>query len=142
MGVCILLVTTLMGKIGTKKVFVFETGVKADDVKAINERIVKLCEEWCTDRTLVQKLQIPLDAVMEGFYEQNPETILNFKIWYDQLQLKLDIKTDSIEKKDDIISEESFTTLSVALMMIRNMFDNVKVEQTEREIFIHMDADI
>lgn len=93
-------------------------------------------------KKLVQKLQIPLDAVMEGFYDQNPDTVLKFKIWYDQLQLKLDIKTNSINKKDDITSEESFTTLSVALMMIKNMFDNVKVEQTDNEIFIHMDADI
>ena len=142
MGVCILLITTLLGKIGTKKVFEFETGVKVDDVKTINKKIIKLCEEWCTDRMLVQKLQIPLDAVMEGFYDQNPDTVLKFKIWYDQLQLKLDIKTNSINKKDDITSEESFTTLSVALMMIKNMFDNVKVEQTDNEIFIHMDADI
>ena len=142
MGVCILLITTLLGKIGTRKVFVFETGVKAENVRAINEKIVKLCEEWCTDRTLVQKLQIPLDAVMEGFHEQNPDTVLNFKIWYDQLQLKLDIQTNSIKKKGDITSEESFTTLSVALMMVKNMFDNVKVKQTEEEIFIHMDADI
>ncbi len=142
MGVCILLLTTLLGKIGTKKVYEFESGVGTEDVKAVNEKIVKLCEEWCTDRRLVQKLQIPLDALMEGICEQKPDAVLKFRIWYDQLQLKLDMRAEGLESGEDIISEESFTTLSVALMMVRNMFDNVKVQQDGKEIFIHMDADI
>ena len=142
MGVCILLLTTLLGKIGTKKVYEFESGVGTEDVKAVNEKIVKLCEEWCTDRRLVQKLQIPLDALMEGICEQKPDAVLKFRIWYDQLQLKLDMRAEGMESGEDIISEESFTTLSVALMMVRNMFDNVKVQQDGKEIFIHMDADI
>lgn len=142
MGVCILLITTLLGKIGTKKVYEFESGVGTEDVKAVNEKIVKLCEEWCTDRRLVQKLQIPLDALMEGICEQKPDAVLKFRIWYDQLQLKLDMRAEGMESGEDIISEESFTTLSVALMMVRNMFDNVKVQQDGKELFIHMDADI
>ena len=142
MGVCILLLTTLLGKIGTKKVYEFESGVGTEDVKAVNEKIVKLCEEWCTDRRLVQKLQIPLDALMEGICEQKPDAVLKFRIWYDQLQLKLDMRAEGMESGEDIISEESFTTLSVALMMVRNMFDNVKVQQDGKELFIHMDADI
>ena len=52
------------------------------------------------------------------------------------------MRAEGMESGEDIISEESFTTLSVALMMVRNMFDNVKVQQDGKELFIHMDADI
>lgn len=142
MGVGILLITTLLGKIGTKRVSEFTTGTDTEDVKEVNLQIAKMCEEWCTEKELVQKLQISLDAIMEGFHEHNPATELKFKIWYDQLQIKLDVKSSNIEITEEEWSEESFTALSVSLMMLRNMFDNVKITQVEKSVLIHVDADI
>ena len=142
MGVGILLLTTLLGKIGAKRKFEFVTGVKVEDVKEVNARIAKVCEEWCTERDLVQKLQIPLDALIEGFCEENPEIRLHFKVWYDQLQIKLDVRTENIEMSEEAYSEEKFTSLTVAIMMIQNMFDNVKITHADKSVLIHMDADI
>ena len=142
MGVGILLITTLLGKIGTKRQTQFTTGTDTDDVKEVNVQIANVCEEWCTEKDLVQKLQISLDAIMEGFHEHNPQTQLNFRIWYDQLQIKLDVKSENTELTEKDWSEESFTTLSVSLMMLRNMFDNVKISQVDKSVLIHVDADI
>ena len=142
MGVGILLLTTLLGKIGTKRKFEFVTGVKAEDVKEVNAKIAKVCEEWCTERDLVQKLQIPLDALIEGFCEENSDTRLHFKVWYDQLQIKLDVRTENVEISEEAYSEEKFTSLTVAIMMIQNMFDNVKITHADKSVLIHMDADI
>lgn len=142
MGVGILLFTTLLGKIGAKRKFEFVTGVKVEDVKEVNARIAKVCEEWCTERDLVQKLQIPLDALIEGFCEENPEIRLHFKVWYDQLQIRLDVRTENIEMSEEAYSEEKFTSLTVAIMMIQNMFDNVKITHADKSVLIHMDADI
>ena len=103
---------------------------------------MKVCEEWCTEKELAQKLQISLDAIMEGFHEQNPNTQLKFKIWYDQLQIKLDMKSENTDITEMDWAEESFTTLSVSLMMLRNMFDNVKISQVDKSVLIHVDADI
>ena len=105
-------------------------------------QIAKVCEEWCTERELVQKLQISLDSIMEGFHELNPQTELRFKVWYDQLQVKLDVKSDNVEITENDWSEESLTSLSVSLMMLRNMFDNVKISQDGKSVMIHVDADI
>ena len=142
MGVGILLITTLLGKIGTKRQTEFTTGTDIEDVKDVNVRIARICEEWCTEKDFVQKLQISMDAIMEGFYEHNPNTKLNFKIWYDQLQIKLDVKSENIELTEKDWAEENFTTLSVSLMMLRNMFDNVKISQVDKSVLIHLDADI
>lgn len=142
MGVGILLITTLLGKIGTKKVEEFTTGTDPDDIKEMDKKIAKICEEWCTERELVQKLQISLNSIMEGFHEHNPQIQLKFKVWYDQLQIKLDVKSDIVEIKEEDWSEESLTSLSVSLMMLRNMFDNVKISQVEKSVLIHVDADI
>ena len=142
MGVGILLITNSLGKIGTKRQMEFTTGTDTEDVKEVNARIARICEEWCTEKDLVQKLQISMDALMEGFYEHNPYTQLSFKIWYDQLQIKLDVKSENIELTEKDWAEDNFTTLSVSLMMLRNMFDNVKISQVDKSVLIHLDADI
>ena len=90
----------------------------------------------------MQKLQIPLDALIEGFCEENPEIRLHFKVWYDQLQIKLDVRTENIEMSEEAYSGEKFTSLTVAIMMIQNMFDNVKITHADKSVLIHMDADI
>lgn len=142
MGVGILLITTLLGKIGTKRQTEFTTGTDTDDVKEVNAQIAKICEEWCTEKDLMQKLQISMDAILEGFHEHNTQTQLHFKIWYDQLQIKLDVKSENTELTESDWAEESFTTISVSLMMLRNMFDNVKISQVDKSVLIHVDADI
>jgi len=143
MGVGVLLITTLLGKIGTKKKIEFVTGVGSDDVIALDKEIEKVCQLWCTDRNLMSKLQIGLNALCEGFYECNPDTKLQFIIKYDQLQIKIDIKADNVYLTDDIYDMESgFSTLGIAISMVRNMFDSVKVMKSDHGIMMHVDADI
>jgi len=43
---------------------------------------------------------------MEGFHEHNPATELKFRIWYDQLQIKLNVKSSNIEITEKEWSEE------------------------------------
>ena len=117
-------------------------GTEPDDVKEVNKQIAKLCEEWCTERDLIQKLQISFDSVMERFNELNLQTRLKFRVWYDQLQVKIDVRTENASITEVAYSAESFTSLSVALMMLRSIFDNVKVVQQEKSLLLHVDADI
>ena len=60
----------------------------------------------------------------------------------DQLQIKLDVRTENIEMSEEAYSGEKFTSLTVAIMMIQNMFDNVKITHADKSVLIHMDADI
>lgn len=46
----------------------------------VNKQIAKVCEEWCTERDLIQKLQMSFDSVMERFNELNPQTRLKFRV--------------------------------------------------------------
>ena len=83
-----------------------------------------------------------MDAIIEGFHDHNPLTRPNFKIWYDQLQIKIDVKSENTELTETDWAEDSFTTLSVSIMMLRNMFDHVKISQVDKSVLIHLDADI
>lgn len=56
--------------------------------------------------------------------------------------MKVDVRSGNVEITEDSYSEESFTSLSVMLMMLRNMFDSVKVTQNGKSVLLHVDADI
>lgn len=56
--------------------------------------------------------------------------------------MKVDVRSGNVEITEDSYSEESFTSLSVMLMMLRNMFENVKVTQNGKSVLLHVDADI
>ena len=56
--------------------------------------------------------------------------------------MKDDERSGTVETTEDSYSEESFTSLSVMLMMLRNMFDNVNFTQNGKSVLLHVDADI
>lgn len=146
MGVGVLLFTTLLGKIGTKKKFNFTCGVSNQDVIDLNKEIHIICEEWCTDKDLQTRLKVGLNALCEGFYEEDKDTEMDFVITYDQLQVKLNIRVTNsrtvelpgANKDEDILS----SSLLVAEMMVRNMFDKVTFTRQNDAIIIYLDADV
>lgn len=142
MGVCVLLITTLLTRIGTKRSQDFVTGVDSKSIPLLNEEIESICREWCVDRKVLQKLQIGLDAICEGIEEQCQNARLHFTLVYDQLQIKLQIKTEDAHIDESAAAPEELTSLGLAVTMLRNMFDNVRVNFTEGSMTLYVDADV
>ena len=82
MGVCVLLITTLLSRIGTKKVFSFVSGTGPLDILALNEAIEDVCRQRGAERALMRKIQICVDSLCEGVHEMVPQEQLQFTITY------------------------------------------------------------
>lgn len=142
MGVGVLLITTLLARIGTKRSFSFTTGVDAESIPLLNEEIDAVCRQWCVDRKLLQKLQIGLDGLCEGLQEQEPGTRLQFLLRYDQSQIRLHIETQEAAIDASALNEDALTSLSLSITMLRNMFDNVHVSLKNGTLLLDVDADV
>jgi NCS2 family nucleobase:cation symporter-2 len=141
MGVAILMITTLLSRIGANKKFTFITGVTVADIPALNKELESICKQWGTEREVLRKLEISLDGLCEAIAEMDPKANLFFKVVYDELQLKL-----HIESRDCVLQNpedsDNVTTLEVSLMMLNNMFDNVKTKWDSGTFIIDMEVDI
>ena len=141
MGVAILMITTLLSRIGANKKFTFITGVTVADIPALNKELESICKQWGTEREVLRKLEISLDGLCEAVAEMDPKANLFFKVVYDELQLKL-----HIESRDCVLQNpedsDNVTTLEVSLMMLNNMFNNVKTKWDSGTIVIDMEVDI
>ncbi len=141
MGVAILMITTLLSRIGANKKFTFITGVTVADIPALNKELESICKQWGTEREVLRKLEISLDGLCEAVAEMDPKANLFFKVVYDELQLKL-----HIESRDCVLQNpedsDNVTTLEVSLMMLNNMFDNVKTKWDSGTFIIDMEVDI
>ena len=141
MGVCVLLVTTLLSRIGTKKVFTFSVGVGPLDIVAMNEEIEKVCRQRGTERALMRKMQISLNSRCEGLYEASPETVLECTITYDPQQIKLHLESKNATLPNGFEDGEE-GTFGVTMMILRNMFETVKVRRERSQITIDLNADL
>ena len=141
MGVCVLLVTTLLSRIGTKKVFTFSVGVGPLDIVAMNEEIEKVCRQRGTERALMRKMQISLNSLCEGLYEASPETVLECTITYDPQQIKLHLESKNATLPNGFEDGEE-GTFGVTMMILRNMFETVKVRRERSQITIDLNADL
>ncbi len=141
MGVAILMITTLLSRIGANKKFTFITGVTPEYIPALNKELESICKQWGTEREVLRKLEISLDGLCEAVAEMDPRANLFFKVDYDELQLKL-----HIESRDCVLQNpedsDNVTTLEVSLMMLNNMFDNVKTKWDSGTFIIDMEVDI
>lgn len=144
MGVCVLLLTTLLGRIGTKKTFTFVTGVGPEDLELLDKKLEDVCREWAADRTLLRKLQLALNALCEGIYEISPEAKLHFTVRYDQLQVRLHVETDELSDENRAALEEKndLTAFSVALAMLSGLFDSVSKSWEKKRLSVDVDADM
>lgn len=144
MGVCVLLVTTLLGRIGTKKKYDFVTGVNASDVRALNKEMETVCRSWGADHVLLRKLQMGLNALAEGIYEEAPGTRLHVSIRYDGLQVKLHLETADSPLVENLTGhgEDDISSLSIALMMLPNLFDQVRTKWEKDTLYIDMESDM
>ena len=144
MGVCVLLVTTLFGRIGTKKKYDFVTGVNASDVRALNKEIETVCRSWGADHVLLRKLQMSLNALAEGIFEEAPETKFNVSIRYDGMQVKLHLETAGSSLTDSLSGrgEDDISSLSIALAMLPNLFDQVHTKWIKDTLSIDMESDM
>ena len=141
MGVAILMITTLLSRIGANKKFTFITGVTPEYIPALNKELESICKQWGTEREVLRKLEISLDGLCEAVAEMDPKANLFFKVAYDELQLKLHIASRDcvLQSPDD---SDNISTLEVSLMMLNNMFDNVKTRWDAGTIVIDMEVDI
>ena len=142
MGVCVLLITTLLTRLGTRRSFSFVTEVDHRSIPLLNKQIEEICRQWCVERKVLQKLQIGLDGLCEGLEEHSPGTQLAFTLMYDQLQLKLQIRTEGARLEKTDFDETALTSLSISITMLRNMFDNVRLSIDNGAMILHVDTDV
>ena len=142
MGVCVVIIVTLIGKIGAKQKYAFVTGVTPDDVSALEQELKRVCGDWGTERVLCRKLQISLSALCEGLCELDADTLLRMNLSFDGLQLKLHLQTEgkTIEKPSP--ESENGSALAIALSILPNMFDHAKSEIRDGVLIASMDADV
>ena len=144
MGTLVLLLMTLLMRIGRKKRIRFATAMDADAVPELNRQITAACQEWSAPKALCQKLQIGLDAICEGLFALGVDSELNVEIVYDELQIRLRLDCShpllsgvSLEEGD-----ESGCVLGVAMMMLRNAFDNVRAKVEDGQAWFEIDTDL
>ena len=139
MGVSVLLITTLLSRIGTKKVFSFETGVGPMDIVVLNDEIENVCRERAAERSLMRRLQISVDSLCEGMYEIDSQAKLHFTITYDPQQIRL-----HIESREALVEENALDggTLDISMMMLRNMFDGVGAKVHQGMLILDLNADL
>lgn len=143
MGVCVLLLLTLLSRIGSQKVFSFIVGTSPRDIIALNEEIEHVCRERTVEKSLMRKLQISMDSLCESLCEIDPKARLHFTVKYDQQQLKL-----HIESRDCVLADETLRreledgTLAVTMMMLRNMFDDVHIKTSGGMLTVSLNADL
>ena len=142
MGVCMLLITTLLTRLGTRRRFTFVTGVDHHSIPLLNRQIEEICRVWCVEQRVLQKLQIGLDGLCEGLEEHSPGAQLAFSLMYDQLQVKLQIRTEHAKLEKADFEESALTSLSLSVTMLRNMFDNVRLSVEDGAMVLHVDADV
>lgn len=143
MGVIILIITSLLTRIGTKKKFNFTTGSNHNDIINLNKELEGVCKQWVTERKVLTNLQVCLDGLLEGLYEINTDTKSNIVVMYDQIQLKLRLESlDTKIKEDDVNIIEKTTSLSIAINTLRNVFDNVNVKVKDDKLYVNVDLDV
>ena len=144
MGVCVLLITTLLSRIGTKKVFSFVSGTGPLDILALNEAIENVCRQRGAERALMRKIQICIDSLCEGVHEIAPQVQLQFTITYDPQQIKLHIETEeAILTEGQADFEDSATsTFGVTRMILENMFDTVSIKNNGGVLVVDLSADL
>ena len=144
MGVCILLITTLISRIGTKKVFSFIAGVKSTDILALNDEIENVCKEHAVDRKLMRRIQIAIDSLCEAVCEIAPESRLQYTVRYDRQQIKMHIENHESDLPAFTIGAEdaSDTTLDVTMMILQNMFDDVRIQSADGKMILDLCADL
>lgn len=144
MGVCVLLITTLLSRIGTKKVFSFVSGVAPMDIIALNEEIENVCRQRGAERALMRKMQISMNSLCEGIYEAAPKALLQFTITYDPQQIRLHIESQNTTLPEDMLEEKDGfdSNFQVCLMILGNMFDDVRARIANGAMVIDLSADL
>lgn len=144
MGVCVLLLTTLLSRIGAQKVFVFTSGVSPLDIIALNDEIENTCRERGTERALMRKMQISMDSLCEGVYEVMPDAQLQFVIRYDNQQIKIHVESKTAIFHGETQSESDGLpgTFDIALTILRNMFDDVRVHTAKGILTLDVSDDL
>lgn len=141
MGVLILLFTTLLSRIGTKKEFSFVTGVGPLDIISMNDQIESICRQRGTERTLMRRIQISANSLCEGISELAPDAELSFSIRYDPMQIRLHIESRNTVLPDTV-PEGADDSFQVTRMILDNMFDEVKIRMQNGSIHLDMNADL
>ena len=144
MGVCVLLLTTLLSRIGAQKVFSFVSGVSPMDIVALNEEIENTCKQRGAERALMRRMQIAIDSFCEGVYELAPDAQIRFQIRYDAQQMKIRMESEHAAFRKDANdgADELDSTLDVSLLMLRNMFDEVRVHMVNGTLMADVSHDL
>jgi hypothetical protein len=141
MGVCVLLITTLISRIGTKNTFSFISGVAPADIIALNDEIEQVCRQRGTERALMRKMQIAMDSLCETVYEAAPEAQLQFVITYDPQQIRMHIESQNVVLAENLLEQEN-NNFEVCMMVLKHMFEDVKIRIDKGCLVIDLNADL
>ena len=144
MGVIVLLITTIATRIGTKKVFSFESSVSPSNIMALNEEIEKVCSQKGTERRLMRKIQISVDSLCESIYEVAPKSMVKFTIRYDPQQLHIHAETRGGVIKQTDLNPDGATegSFSICMMVLDNIYDTVKTRIADGNLTLDLSVDL
>lgn len=139
MGLFSIVFMLLLGRIGLKKKYSFVVGVMPDDISALDEQMENIFKQWRIERTFCRKMQIALDALCEGICAQNDKTVLHITFAYDAMQMKVHIETSDPIHADAAEENQDY---SIAMMVLKNIFDTVKVRDEQHSLHIDLVGDL
>jgi len=92
----------------------------------------------------MRRMQIAIDSLCEGIYELAPGAQIRYVISYDAQQLKIHMESEcAVFKAEALAADDALDrTLDVSLMIIRNMFDEVRVKNRNGVLTIDMSHDL
>ena len=110
-----------------------------DDISALDEQMENIFKQWRIERTFCRKMQIALDALCEGICAQNDKTVLHITFAYDAMQMKVHIETSDPIHADAAEENQDY---SIAMMVLKNIFDTVKVRDEQHSLHIDLVGDL
>ena len=144
MGVSVLLITTFANRIGTKKVFSFESATSPSNISILNEEIENICSQKGTERKLMRKIQISVDSLCESIYEMVPDANLQITIKFDSQQLCIHAESNNGKFPEDFLcsGDSSEESSDICLMILHNIYDSVETHVADGKFMVDLAVDL
>lgn len=144
MGVSVLLITTFANRIGTKKVFAFESAIAPSHIIVLNEEIERVCSQKKAERKLIRKIQISVDSLCESIYEVVPDARMQITIKFDSQQLCIHAESRNGNFPQDFlrVDDSPEKTSDICLMILDNIYDSVETHVSDGKFTIDLAVEL
>lgn len=144
MGVSVLLITTIANRIGTKKVFAFESAIAPSNIIILNEEIERVCSQKKAERKLIRKIQISVDSLCESIYEVVPDARMQITIKFDSQQLCIHAESCNGNFPQDFlrVDDSPEKASDICLMILDNIYDSVETRVSDGKFTVDLAVEL